>query len=408
MSGPLHLFEAFGVELEYMIVDATTGSVRPIADEVLRDVAGHIESEVDVDEHVSWSNELALHVIELKTNGPAPSLEGLGDRFQEHVGRINALLAPRHARLMPTAMHPWMDPATEMRLWPHEFSPIYDTYNRIFGCTGHGWTNLQSTHINLPFDGDDELGRLHAAIRLVLPILPALAASSPIMEMRVNDLLDNRLVVYRGNAASIPSITGDVIPEPVYTRADYEREIFERMYRDIAPHDPAGTLQHEWLNSRGAIVRFDRGAIEIRVLDVQESPRADLAIAAGIVATLEALVQERWVDVAHQKAWAVAPLDAIYSAATREADELLITDRAYLDALGVPGTGALRAGDVWAHLVDTVVEESWREPLDLIVREGVLARRILRAVGNDTSPSRIREVYGELSDVLAAGGLFRP
>jgi hypothetical protein len=31
-------------------------------------------------------------------------------------------------------------------------------------------------------------------------------------------------------------------------------------------------LRHEWVNARGAIARFDRSAIEIRVLDVAECP----------------------------------------------------------------------------------------------------------------------------------------
>ena len=52
------------------------------------------------------------------------------------------------------------------------------------------------------------------------------------------------------------------------------------MYDDIAPLDPDAVLQHEWLNARGAIARFDRNTIELRVLDVQECPRADLAICA--------------------------------------------------------------------------------------------------------------------------------
>ena len=37
-------------------------------------------------------------------------------------------------------------------------------------------------HVNLPFADDAQFARLHAAIRLVLPLLPALAASSPIAE----------------------------------------------------------------------------------------------------------------------------------------------------------------------------------------------------------------------------------
>src|SRR5690606_30349750 len=126
---------------------------------------------------------------------------------------------------------------------------------RIFDCRGHGWANLQSVHLNLPFANDDQFGRLHAAIRLLLPLLPALAASSPLIESRRSGLLDTRLDVYRSNAARIPSVSGQVIPEPVYTRSDYDREILQRMYRDVAPFDPDGTLQHEWLNARGAIAR---------------------------------------------------------------------------------------------------------------------------------------------------------
>ena len=59
-------------------------------------------------------------------------------------------------------------------------------------------------------------------------------------------------------------MAGRVIPEPVFDKKSYEEQIFQRIYADIAPHDPQGILQHEWLNSRGAIARFDRNAIEIR------------------------------------------------------------------------------------------------------------------------------------------------
>lgn len=72
-----------------------------------------------------------------------------------------------------------MDPATESRFWPHGDAIVYRTYDRIFGCRSHGWANIQCMHLNLPFAGDEEFARLHAAARLLLPILPALAANSP-------------------------------------------------------------------------------------------------------------------------------------------------------------------------------------------------------------------------------------
>ena len=83
---------------------------------------------------------------------------------------------------MPTAAHPFMDPMKETKIWPHENNEVYAIYNKIFDCRGHGWSNLQSTHLNLPFYDDEEFAKLHAAVRLVLPILPALCASSPILD----------------------------------------------------------------------------------------------------------------------------------------------------------------------------------------------------------------------------------
>jgi gamma-glutamyl:cysteine ligase YbdK (ATP-grasp superfamily) len=296
----LHLFDGFGVELEYMVVDAESLDVRPVVDELFRSVAGEIVSDVEHSD-ISWSNELVAHVVELKTSEPAGGFGGLVGQFQEHVGRINAALAPLGARLMPSAMHPWMDPASEMKLWPHDNGPVYEAFDRIFDCRGHGWANLQSVHLNLPFAGDEEFGRLHAAIRLILPILPALAASSPFIEGRPTGVLDSRLDVYRTNCRRVPSVTGRVIPEPVFDRASYEREILHPMYDQIAPLDPEGILQHEWLNARGAIARFDRGAIEIRLLDVQECPAADIAICAAVTAALKAIVAERWSDLGRQK-----------------------------------------------------------------------------------------------------------
>src|SRR5262249_20775901 len=190
MSGsPLHLCQGFGVELEYMIVDADSLHVLPVADRVLHSVAGEYVNDVERGA-ITWSNELALHVIELKTTEPAPHLDGLCASFEESIGEINERLAPLKGRLMPTAMHPWMEPDREMRLWPHDYSPVYEAFNRIFDCRGHGWANLQSVHLNLPFANDKEFARLHAAVRLLLPLLPALAASSPVVEGRPTGFLD--------------------------------------------------------------------------------------------------------------------------------------------------------------------------------------------------------------------------
>lgn len=405
------LWQAVGIELEYMLVDAASLDVFPRTDEVLEAVAGRYESEVELGA-ISWSNELVLHVIELKTTEPAESLAPLPARFQDSVGRIGEILAPLGGRLMPTAMHPWMDPARETRLWPHEHRPIYEAFDRIFGCGGHGWSNLQSVHLNLPFAGDAEFGRLHAAIRAVLPLLPALAASSPVVEGRVTGALDSRMEAYRGNAAKVPSVGGEVIPEPVYTEADYDRVIFQPMFAEIAPHDPEGVLRHEFLNSRGAIARFGRGSIEIRVVDSQECPRADLAVAALIVAALRLLDAERWAPLAELQALPVAPLARVLRSCVRDAERAEVDDPALLRVLGLPATPA-PAGEIWRRLAETAAAAGlleagpWDEPLDLYLSRGTLARRIVTALGPDPGRRDLERVYRRLCDCLAAGELFR-
>ena len=40
MQAPMHLFDAYGVELEYMLVDRETLAVAPICDRVLAAEAG--------------------------------------------------------------------------------------------------------------------------------------------------------------------------------------------------------------------------------------------------------------------------------------------------------------------------------------------------------------------------------
>jgi gamma-glutamyl:cysteine ligase YbdK (ATP-grasp superfamily) len=406
-----HLFERFGVELEYMLVDRTGLDVRPVADEVLRAVAGEITSDVDVGA-LSWSNELVLHVIELKTNGPQASLAGLADAFQRSVQHINALAAGHGACLMPTAMHPWMDPLTQTRLWPHDYSPVYAAFDRIFNCCGHGWSNLQSAHLNLPFANDAEFGRLHAAARLVLPILPALAASSPLVDGRLTELADTRLEVYRSNARRIPSITGAVIPEPVFTRAAYEAQILEPIYADVAPFDPEGVLRYEWCNARGAIARFERNTIEIRVLDVQECPQADLAILTLVAATLRALCDERWTSHRQQSAWPVAPLAQVLLACIRDGDQAVIHDSDYVHAFGFDRDSAT-AGELWRHLFEAVFDPAQRgsadlAPLHVILEHGCLSRRIRTAVGANETRAHLHAVYRELCDCLAAGRVFVP
>ncbi len=403
-----HLFEGYGVELEYMIVDRDTLAIKPIADELLKHELGSYGSDFE-NGIVTWSNELVLHVIELKSTKPENDFTLLETGFVENINRINSILARWNAILLPTAAHPFMDPLTEARLWPHDNNEVYAVYNQIFDCKGHGWSNLQSTHLNLPFDGEEEFKKLHAAIRLVLPILPGLCASSPVIGGKPTGLLDTRLRYYRTNQEKIPSITGKVIPEAVFSAREYQRVIYDPIKKDITPFDLADTLDPIWVNSRGAISRFDRGSIEIRLMDVQECPAADLAIQVLVIETIKALVKEEFIGLQDQMKWDADPLAQILEAGVKNAEQAVITNPEFLKVFGSQAT-SLTVGELWNHIFNRLKDQAdlkkRSRELEIILNEGSLSTRIMQALKGDYSVSSLTKVYRELANCLTQNRLF--
>ena len=390
------LFERYGVELEYMICDKRTLDVLPIADQVIHTLAGSYCNEWDAGP-ISYSNELALHVIELKTSSPVGDLSTAAKDFQEHVQKLNALLDQCGAVLLPTGMHPWMDPFKELRLWSHGQTTIYEAYHRIFDCRGHGWANLQSAHLNLSFSTDEELKALHSAVRWLLPIMPALSASSPLADGKPTGFLDTRLETYRHNQKRIPSICGQVVPEPVASADEYYEKILRPMWMDISPHDPEKILQEEWLNSRGAIVRFDRSALEVRILDTQECPAMDIAVAQAVVHALKGLAAK---VLQGELAYDLIPteeLAALLSRTIRYGDDALIDHPQYLSLFGC--LRPLSALGLWNQIA-----KSQNHPdVHRLLKRGLLAKRILKGAQSREVQGA---VYRTLSGCLQNGTVF--
>ncbi len=399
------LFDVVGIEMEFMIVDRTTLSVKPLCDKLMKEVAGFVVSAYD-NGPIMWSNEIVNHVVELKTNGPIANVSDVIKAFHDNVVQINLLLGKFNAILMPTGAHPWMNPYNETHLWEHDSNEVYNLYNKIFDCRGHGWSNLQSTHINLPFKNDYEFGLLHAAIRVLLPVLPALCASSPIMDGKITGISDSRLETYRTNQQRIPSITGKVIPEAAFTEEAYYQLVYNPMMKDIAPFDPDNILECHFLNSRGAIARFDRGAIEIRVLDIQECPLADLAIAEAIIAVLKMLIRD--VPYSVLKEWHQDVLAEVFLACVTKGELAVIKNEKYLKIWNI-AESEVTAGQLWKYLLertDEMMNPELRVVFKQIVENGTLSSRIIRYINGDSSLIKIKETYEQLVTCLHENKLF--
>jgi gamma-glutamyl:cysteine ligase YbdK (ATP-grasp superfamily) len=401
------LFEAAGIEFEYMIADSRTLQVKPVADELLFLAAGHFSSDYDNDE-ISWSNELVNHVIELKTSDPAQNVESTVGWFHSNIMQINKILEPLNARLLPTASHPFMDPEKETQLWQHENKEIYALYHKIFGCNTHGWANLQSVHLNLPFSNDLEFARLHTAIRLVLPIIPALAASSPLRNGRLTGWKDSRLQAYLLHQEKVPSLSGQLIPEPVVSQAEYEKRIFLPIIHDFKILDPDKIMNHYFLNSRGAIARFDRGSIEIRVTDIQECPAADIAIVSFIMEVLKMLVAERHSGWSSQLALNEMDLKEIFLSTALNGENAVIGHPEFLRQFGIFNR-SISTHEMLHHLLEEVKDHMSVENrmiISRILQNGSLATRITNELKDDFRKECIIDIYRELSLCLQENRLF--
>ncbi len=407
----LHLFQGYGIELEYMIVDKDTLEIKPIANELLKQELGIYGSDFE-NGTVTWSNELVLHVIELKSTKPELNLNAVENAFADDVKRINAILEKMNAMLLPTASHPFMNPVTDTKLWPHDSNEVYELYNLIFDCKTHGWSNVQCTHLNLPFYDDEEFAKLHAAIRLILPILPALCASSPIIEGKLTGLLDSRLNHYKASQARIPSITGKVIPEAIFSKRNYLNLVYDKIKTDIAPFDPQNILNPVWVNNRGAVPRFDRGSIEIRVMDIQECPAADMAIIELVIETIKAFVNEKFLPIEEQTKEHTEILAGILDDVITEGQNTMIYSSQYLSAFGIREFST--AKDIWLTILNRLLNgghpalEKWKPELDIIFNEGTLSERILRELNGDLSRNAIEGVYKKLSWCLGQNRMFVP
>lgn len=400
----LHLFEAFGVELEYMMVEADSLNVCPKVDKLFESIAGHSTSLVQGDK-VDMDNELAAHVVELKNPVPTSSLMGLAVAFQKQIKDLEGPLGKMGCRLLPTAMHPWMDPHKELKLWPLGDHTIYNKLHEIFDCRGHGWANLQSTHLNLPFTGDEEFHLLHSAIRPVLALVPTLAASSPYADGKFCGVLDKRLLTYRDNSKKVFSVTGHVIPEVCTSQKNYHKDILEKMWADLAPYDPEGVLRYEWMNARGAIARFDRMAIEIRLVDIQETPWMDLALVSVIISVIQNLVQSKRAYDADK--WNCQTLKLILERGIHEGEQAQLSPE-FMELFGLRSRQPLPAYEFWQAMTQEGLchakgfEKYWQ----VYLSEGTLASRMLRRLGAQPAKSDLYNLFDELGYCLTGGEPF--
>jgi len=396
-----------GVELEYAVVDGDLNAVSLVED-ALRSIAGRPTSDVDL-ERFGFSNEIADHVFEIKTTDPLRSLRDAEAALAEGVALFSTTLQNEFgARLLPTGMHPWLDPG-ECRLWSRSNTRIYQAYGRIFDTGTHGWMNVHAAHLNLPLGREREAVAMYNASAMLIPYLPALAASSPMYDGKLQPNVDNRLSWIREHQAAVPESCGSIVPEYIESFADYRRNVLGPMYRALDRFPDSGVLRHEFFNARGAVFKFSRKAMEIRVLDMQECVKMDVAIAVFTRSVLRHLSRRilagKLLLPDHEH------LVHDFEAVVRDGSAARVSAPMFADAVERSADGTAGARDVLRNFLGMArksVGKGEAEYLDLaslIIESGSLSERIrdgLSPAAADSAElmSASRTLYQELADCL--------
>lgn len=268
-------------------------------DKVIKDFHGKIVNFVELP-HFTFGKELQMHVMEIKANTPFKSPDLFEETMQNAVSTLLDFLGKKfNAHLLGTGMHPLLR-LEETSIWPHRHRKIYEEYGSIFNLKRHGWLNIQSFHLNLPYAKEKTGVQLHNLLAGLCAYLPAITASSPIFEGAIGPNVDNRLSFYKDNQQEIPSIAGDVVPEYASSFDQYKRDVIGRYSQDLTEAGAGKALLFkEWINSRGVIFRFDRSALEVRVMDEQECIKSDVALSCFIRAALRGLLAQKDVLLPH-------------------------------------------------------------------------------------------------------------
>jgi hypothetical protein len=147
------------------------------------------------------------------------------------------------------------------------------------------------------------------------------------------------------------------------------------------------------------------------VLDTQETPQADIAIAAMIITILKKLAAAIWSDVTEQNQLDTEALAELLMLVIKEGELATIANKSYLELFEFPDRKG-QVQELWRYLLESISADDTdlipelRKTIEYIIHCGPLARRIKLSIGKECKRSQMEQSYRRLCDCLNNGQLF--
>jgi carboxylate-amine ligase len=387
---PIPFGQGIGIEIEYMIVSKINLKVLPIADKILEFFGNPSNNfkTLKLPPLIDISNEIVKHVIEFKGATPVRNLEEFARQMIYAVNKVNQFLEGFDAMLLPGSIHPYMNPYIETHIWAGKYKEIYNKFHELFDLRKHCWSNIQGVHLNLPYNSPQEYAILTAAVRIVLPLIPALTASSPICDGQIMPEIDYRLKCQMDSRKRLPLLMGSIIPEQIFSIEEYKTLVLKRIDAQIAEYDPNIILHPEWMNHRAAIPRFSRNCVEIKIIDVQENPILDIAICRFIELIVKGLMNNWWKVNRSLTCFTSTELLHLYNRAIVDAENAMFENIDYLEIFGIrePVIAKYLLRKIYSDICKhETIEESMDKGISMILERGTLGRQIRKVFEDSLS-----------------------
>ena len=213
-----------GTEHEFSVNDQNFNP-QPVSDQIIKKICGRVENEILFGD-VKLGKELQKTVLEFIPRRPGNDLAPLEHQLCHGIQKFTTIFGDTY-RLLGLGMHPTLT-LDKTAVWDYDEGEYYDVYDRLFNIRQHGWLNIQALQINLSYTGERDMIDLYNRIRVLLPYLVAVTASSPVVEGRLTGNADNRLIFYQENQKEIHSD-----PEQMYAYAWKHATGDERVYLPV-------------------------------------------------------------------------------------------------------------------------------------------------------------------------------